>query len=348
MVDKLSSWKSSQRVIPVLTANYLVFGLHLRSNLPLPGIVTSTPSGDSPAVQVRLGMRPYPEDESSVASEELIYTSGNAQEPAASGLRIWSVSQKHLLHLAYPDGTQFWLNDGRNTVWATWPAASSLEETCTYLLGPILGLLLRLRGITCLHASAINLKGHCVAFLGPAGAGKSTTAAAFARQGYPVVSDDIVPLVEQRGVFLIKAANLYLCLWPDSVTVLYGSADALPRFTPGWEKRRLDLGKAGTRLETHTLPLAAIYVLGERRSNSAPRAERIHPRPALLSLVAETYASKVLDRAMRAREFEVLGRLIAAIPVRRLVAHSDPRRINDICGVVLEDLARMKDSVTFP
>jgi hypothetical protein len=348
MVDKLNSWKSSQRVTPVLTANYLVFGLQLRSNLPLPGIVTSTLSGDSPAVRLRLGMRPYPEGESSAASEELIYTSGNAQEPADSGLRIWNVPQKHLLHLAYPDGTQFWLNDGRNTVWAIWPDTSSLEETCTYLLGPILGLLLRLRGITCLHASAINLKGQCVAFLGPAGAGKSTTAAAFARQGYPVISDDIVPLVEQRGVFLIKAANLYLCLWPDSVTVLYGSPDALPRFIPSWEKRRLDLGKAGTRFETNTLPLAAIYVLGERRSISAPCAESIHPRPALLSLVAETYASKALDRTMRAREFEVLGRLIAAIPVRRLVAHSDPHRINDVCGVVLEDLARMKDSVTFP
>ena len=70
-------------------------------------------------------------------------------------------------------------------LWASWPSHSSVEEAATYLLGPVLGLLLRFRGVTCLHASAVAIGDSVIAFVGAEGAGKSTTAAAFARPGMP-------------------------------------------------------------------------------------------------------------------------------------------------------------------
>src|SRR5258708_3332580 len=106
----------------------------------------------------------------------------------------------------------------------------------------ILGVLVRLRGVTCLDASAVAIEDRWVAFVGPEAAGKSTTAAAFARQGYGVLSDDIVALVERDGAFHVMPAYPHLCLWPDSVKMLYGSSEMLPRFSPEWEKRRLALG----------------------------------------------------------------------------------------------------------
>ena len=88
--------------------------------------------------------------------------------------------------------------------------------------GPFWGLLLRFRGVTCLHASAVAIGGSVIAFVGAEGAGKSTTAAAFARAGYAAVSDDVVALVERKGDFFVSPSYPHLCLWPESVEMLYG------------------------------------------------------------------------------------------------------------------------------
>lgn len=327
----------SQEILPFLATSYLVFGLHLRSNRPLPGVVTPISPATSPQIELHLGISPYPEGEVSPEEEELIYASSSPSEVRNSGLNLWRVAKGGFLRVAYPDGTQFWLDDKREALWATWPTTSSLEETSAYLLGPILGLLLRLRGITCLHASAVSFAGRSIAFLGSEGAGKSTTAAAFAQDGYAVLSDDIVALVEREGAFQVMPAYPHLCLWPDSVNMLYGSPDALPRFSANWEKRRLALGEGGMRFESRALPLGAIYLLGDRRSNTAPRVEAVRAQAALLSLVADTYANKILDRKMRAQEFEILSRLVTAVPVRRICPHTDPGRLQQLCQTIRED-----------
>jgi len=108
-----------------------------------------------------------------------------------------------------------------------------------------------------------EFRGRCVAFLGSPGAGKSTTAAAFARDGHAVLSDDIVALVDQEGTFEVLPAYPHLCLWPDSVTMLYGSPDALPRFSTNWEKRRLALGKEERALRA---VLSSVRDLSVRRT----------------------------------------------------------------------------------
>jgi hypothetical protein len=296
-------------------------------------------AASSPDIELHLGSSPYPEWGDLSAQEELAYEGSHSVETGEPGLRVWRVAEGAFLRIAYSDGTQFWLDRKRKTLWALWPGTSSLEDTASYLFGPILGLLLRLRGVTCLHASAVAFKDRSVAFVGSEGAGKSTTAAAFARQGYGILSDDIVALVEREGRFHVMPAYPHLSLWPDSVKMLYGSSEALPRFIPNWEKRRLDLGSQGTRFESRPLPLGAVYILGERLSDRAPFVEAIRPRAALLSLVADTYANKILDQEMRAREFEFLGRLVTTVPIRRICPHRDASRLEDLCRVIRDDFA---------
>jgi len=321
-----------------LGSNYFVFGLHLHSNLPLPGVNPVHSSIETPEVVLHLGLRPYSDEENSRRSEELTYLSADTNAAGEPALRIFKVDQGAFVRLAYEDGTQFWLDGKQENIWATWPPASCIENTASYLLGPILGLVLRLRGVTCLHASAVAFENRCVAFVGQTGAGKSTTAAAFARQGYGVISDDIVALVEREGALHVMPAYPHLCLWPESVRMLYDSPEALPRLMPDWDKRRLTLGDEGTRFESRCLPLGAIYILSERRPNPAPYVEVIRPQSGFLALVADTYANKILDREMRAREFAVLGRLVTTVPIRQVYPHEDPTRLAELCKVIHEDL----------
>ena len=223
-------------------------------------------------------------------------------------------------------------------IWATWPGNLTIEDTATYLLGPVLGLLLRFRGVTCLHASAVAFGDRAVAFVGNEGAGKSTTAAALARKGCAVLSDDVVALSEHEGSFFVHPAYPYLCLWPESVESLYGSADALPPLSVNDDKRRLLLEKRELKFEERSLPLTAIYILGERRGDSAPVVEDMPVQKAFMTLVANTFATNVLDASLRAKEFEVLGRLVPRVPVRQLHAHSDAARIEDFCRLICEDV----------
>jgi len=318
--------------------NHTVFGLTVRSNVSIPGLPTSESHCEQADLEIHWDLSPRAEAGCPIYPEELAYVSSYSDESGNPGLQIWKTADGTFLHLVYHDKIEFWLERRGNSIWARWPERSTVSDALSYLLGPVLGLLLRLRGVTCLHASAVALEDCSVVFVGSEGAGKSTTAAAFACQGLGVISDDVAALAEDGEGFRVLPAYPHLCLWADSVEMLYGSSEVLPRFSEGWEKRRLMLGEQGTRFENRSLPLGAVYLLGERRPDPAPYVEAIRPPAALLALVADTFATKVLDRELRAREFAVLGRLVSTVPVRRVYPHREADRLEDLCKVIRQDL----------
>ncbi len=327
---------------------YAAFGLLLRSNLPIPGLIPVRPehnvsleSSNNALVSVHLNAFPQPAAAIQSGPEELSYASPY-KDVGNPVLTIWKVTGSRHLRLAYFDGTQFWLDREGCEVWATWPDNLTLEDTATYLLGPVLGILLRLRGVTCLHASAVAFGERAVAFVGSEGAGKSTTAAALAQRGHAILSDDVVALAERNGSFLVHPAYPYLSLWPPSVESLYGSAEALPRFSANYEKRCLSLPKQELRFEERVLPLAAIYILGDRRGDPAPVVEELTPQKAFLSLVANTFATNTLDSSMRAKEFETLARLAPRVSIRALCAHQDPGRLVDLCDLLSDETKKLR------
>jgi hypothetical protein len=325
---------------------YIVFGLTVHSNFPIPGLSPPGSSKQIADVEVHLGVPPDSQRDARPGSEELTYASSYTDESGNPALVIWKTTDGNFLRLAYYDGIQFWLARNGKSLWAVWPATSAMEDVATYLLGPVIGLLLRLRGVTCLHASAVSVDNRCLAFVGEEGAGKSTTAAAFARQGFGVISDDVVALMESPAGLQVMPGYPHLCLWQDSVEMLYGTAEALPRFSTGWEKRRLALGDQATRFENRSLPLGAIYLLGERRPDQAPSIEEVRPQAGLLSLVADTFANKILDREMRAHEFVVLGRLVTSVPIRRLHPQNNGSRLEELCTMIREDFASLPSATS--
>jgi hypothetical protein len=206
------------------------------------------------------------------------------------------------------------------------------------LLGPILGFVLTLRGTTCLHASAVAFDNKAVALLGPRSAGKSTTAAAFARLGYSVLTDDVVAIDDRGDSFLIQPGYPRLRLWADSVGALFGAGDALPLLTPNWDKRYLDLTSRDYQFQQKPLPLAAVYILGERSDDSsAPFVEAVSANTGMMSLVVNSYATYLKDKKMRAQEFDLLSRISARVPLRRVTPHADAAHLSRLCEIIIDD-----------
>jgi len=326
---------------------YSVFGLSLHSNQPIPTLISAKASSRTPHVRIHIGVSPQAANDARAGPEELIYSSPYLDESGNPFLRVRRSGSDAPLRLSYSNGMQFWLDQEGGNVWISWPDGCSFEDVATYLLGPVLGVLLRLRRTVCLHASAMALEGQSVACVGPPGAGKSTTAAILAQRGWSVVSDDVVALAEERGAFCILPAYPYLCLWPDSVAMLYGSGYRVPRFTPQWEKRRLTVGKLSEekiKFEQRALPLAAIYLLDERTSNSDPILALVSRRTALMTLVANSYATRILNRKMRVEEFAVLGRLVASVGIRSLKVPQDGKGFQALHDLIRAEIQRAKKS----
>ena len=251
-------------------------------------------------------------------------------------LRVFRVLDGKYYRFCYADETEFVVDNAGTEVWAAWREPLTIEDTATYLLGPVMGFVMLLRGVVCLHASAVAIGDEAIALLGAAGSGKSTTAAAFAERGYRVLAEDVVTLDDRGDRFLVRPAYPCIRLWPAAVKALYGSKSHLPRLTPNWDKCYLDLSD---NFQREPLRLAAIYHLGERRHEpAAPFVQALDRADGLMSLVANTYATKLMDKQMRAREFELLTRVVNHVPLRRVTPHSDiaqiPELIRVICGYV--------------
>lgn len=316
---------------------YSVYGLWLSANLPIPRLQASI-AELAPDVQVWLDTTPPWLGKMLEAEQQIYYVSKYQDERGEPALTVWKLADGAHFRLFYSDGIEFIVDRSGSRIWASCSETLTREDTTIYLLGPVLGFLLRLRGVTCLHASAVVVGDQAIALLGPAGAGKSTTAACFTRLGYSVLSDDVVPLLENDKSFLVPSAYPYLWLWPDSVSSLFGSADMLPRLIPTWDKRYLDLMENGNQFQQEPLALAAIYILGERCTDSdAPFVEAVPARAGLVALVANTYASSMLDKCMRAQEFESLCQVVARVPLRRVTPHADPAYLSRLCEVILSD-----------
>ena len=269
--------------------------------------------------------------------------------PGDATFTVSEYQRGHFFQLAYGDGTRFVIDRNATRVWGEAGPGLAHEDVCVYLLGPVMGFVLRQRGLTCLHASALSVHGRAIALVGEAGTGKSTTAAALALRGWPVLCEDVCALDRADQQFMVRPAYPRVCLWPDSVNFLFSSRDALPLIVDGWDKRFLALDNARAQFASSGSPLAAIFVLAGRTDEvSAPRLEPLTQRDAVLQLVQNTYMNWLLSSEQRAAEFDVLTSLVSTVECFRLFPSSDPARLPALAELIEMHTLRVLSENRYP
>ena len=321
--------------------HYRLFGLNVHSDVALPGIQSRTWLQQENAAPVYLRLGGYSSQGIVTSAEQgILVFESKKSEPCG---RIDYFPSARFYRFLYSDGIAFDISSDGENVRGSWPARMSLEDALIYLLGPIFGFILRLRGFTALHASAAVINGYAVAFVGGGGAGKSTIVAALARAGHRILSDDIAVLEEASGIFRIKPSYPHIRLWPDSVSILFGTEGALPKLVPScdwWDKRFLDLERDGFYFHDEALPVRFTYILEPRsRHVQIARADLIPSIEAFPRLVANTSVNYALSSDMRRREFYALGRFVEKIIIKRLILGTSPECFEMLGSFLEQDVS---------
>ncbi len=317
---------------------YTAYGLPLRSDVELPGLREARGEAAFTPVVFITKIKPDWADEAADLPARVVHSLPAAPECADPAFLLEQIDDGIFFRLSYGDGTEFIVDTHGERVWGNCPEPLTIEDLATYFLGPVMGFVLRMRGATPLHASAVVVGGVAVAFSGEAGAGKSTTAAALALRGAPAVCEDIAAIAENRGHFFVQPGYPRVCLWPDAVEKLLGTKEALPNLTPTWNKKYLPLDGERASFAERIVPLGAVYLLGELAVDGrTPRIEEMSRREALLELVQNTYMNALLTKEQRAAEFELLSRLVIRVPCKRVIPHYDGAKIGELCELIEKD-----------
>jgi hypothetical protein len=150
--------------------------------------------------------------------------------------------------------------------------------------------------------------------MGTTGMGKSTLAASFGVQGYPVLTDDCLLVEEQGQEMLTVPSYPGLRLWPETVTALFEREPVLQPLAHYTDKKRL-LFEQEHADGPHSL--RAIYVLAAPDDLQKTDGVTITPltaSEALLETVKHSFQLDITDRKKLGQAFRQYEGLAKSIP----------------------------------
>lgn len=291
------------------------FGLKIRSRIPVPEFVADDGTGEAD-VEIDYGDVP-----------------AELENPSRVGVRFQAAEGVLLLRI---EGVARYLVTAGRRILVQPEESADETDVRVFLRGAAFSALMHQRHDLVLHGSAIQVNGGCAAFLGESGAGKSTLALAFARRGYPILTDDLAVVRAGRdGRLEMQPGYPQAKLWLDSLATLDLSAENLRRVRESVEKRTLPLE---TSFCHGALPVARIYRL------RAVDADEITIRPVggarrMAILRNHTYRFRYLHGSGSPVEhFHTVRQLAQQTPIAIVTRPRTPFRLDELVERIEADL----------
>lgn len=211
------------------------------------------------------------------------------------------------------------------------------------LLDQILPLVAGGRDRLALHASVVDVDGRAVAFLGASRRGKSTLAAALARRGHAVLSDDCCVLCRTAGGFDVAPTYPGLRLFPENLSGVFGDDGARVDVAHYTSKQRIVPPGAGAGFSPRRIPLGALYAIDSHAGLDPAAPARItarSSRESVLEIIGVTFYLDVEDGGLAREGFELAAAAASVCPVRGLAFPWNLEAIDGVAAQILEDLRR--------
>ncbi|MDQ0114819.1 aldolase [Paenibacillus harenae] len=179
---------------------YKAFGLSIRSPLPLPELPRWHFSA-AEHVDVEITI-----DDSAPFKDEVV------------NVPYQHVVQGNDVLFYIPNTACYCIRDGKSITVARHKDAD-IDLMRLYILGTCMGAVLMQRRTYPLHGSVVSIRGKAYAVVGESGAGKSTLASALMREGFPLLSDDLiaVSLTGEQKTAIVTPSYPHQKLWQQSL-----------------------------------------------------------------------------------------------------------------------------------
>lgn len=264
----------------------LAFGLRWRSAFPLPLFAPAVAG----ASHVRVERGPWP------------------VEPMPSDGRKVIIGRNRVRLLASEDCIIDILAADRIAV-----SQAEAGPLCAQFFGGAAALLMGLRGMAPLHASAVAIDGRAVLVCGPGGAGKSSFAAALVAQGGQLISDDLSVLTfDDAGRACVLPGRTTIRLFPELAWLL-GNEPGPSEISEGGKLRFQPRHVGGVT----PIPIGSLIHL-DASDSAIPHAF------ATNLLIQQVYRRGAMARlpGTEAR-FAMIDALAAQVPIQRIVGLMD-------------------------
>jgi len=251
---------------------YTAYGLVIDSALALPEFTVVADPEASADVCVRFG------DVVEVEDEEVPREYGSAY------------ITEDRVYYRHPRVGVFEIKEGQ-TITIQRGAQYDEEMTRMCVTNLAMGIVLHQRNVLTLHASAAEVNGEAVVFLGDKGAGKSTMVTALSRRGHKVITDDVLGVLTAADENRVHVVPGYaqVKLLPDAVEhVLHDDPEQYQRVYADTPKRVHSL--TGSRTG-RSIPLRTIYLLSLAER---VEVEPIAPQQAFLTLMRQAYLRRLI------------------------------------------------------
>ena len=310
---------------------YSVCGLLVEANQAIPALTPHDAEAHPVSLRITFGPDPTWPDIAKPDSSLPFYASTIVNDDDVPLLRAWTYQRGAFIRLMHDTGADCLVDRSGAHIWMAWP--STAIDPHVFLLEHVIAFVLRLQGVTCLHAAVVVVGRHATALAGPPGVGKSMLAAALARCGHRVLTDDVAAVDRTDAGFVVHPGPRFVRPRREASPQL---RDVLPhpgewRYSPDGAYVDLVPDRSDYVQALAPAPLAAVWFLVPRPGQPLVRTEAVRPADAVMRLIGDAWARRLADRAMRAQEIDQVSEIVGMTPAWQLLFDPATQWLIDAC-----------------
>jgi len=192
-------------------------------------------------------------------------------------------------------------------------------------------------GSIVLHASAVEINGVAVLFLGDTGWGKSTLATSFLMNGHTILTDDCLLIKQENGNVTGMFSYVGARLMDDSIKAIVGEKFKLNKMAHYSTKKRLILHADFTN-KNDEIPIAALFLLTSPEHAAKTGTiliEKINGAQIATEIIKHSFILDVFDKGKIAEKFSKTGGIAASgFPMYRLIYPRNYALLDQVRAVV--------------
>jgi hypothetical protein len=310
--------------LPSKPATYSLYGLRVKSDLPLP--LTPIENDDADLVIRFEGFIPRPD--------------GN---PPAVMTRVYQRQEKRwMLRFDNPNGHVLeFIYDRLGTTLSMRQSYPEWPDSLSVLLSVAMAAALHLQGRPALHATSLVKNGVAYLLMGSSGVGKSSLTAALAAEGLSFHADDVSALSWDSSGPVVHAGYPRLKITEQTADALGWPGDyLLPVFltVSDYQEKWVDALRLPGGFHRGRVPLKAIYILSGRSVDlSTPRLETLSHGQAAMTIVQHLYGNSWLITP-HAQAMALCARIAEKAAVHRLWLPDGLDRLRSTARFIMNDI----------